>query len=44
VGYQASGPKAGPLTIAVVKSRDDIGNGGRLYRDIERLVRRNGGA
>jgi hypothetical protein len=44
VGYQASGPKAGPLTIAVVKSRDDIGNGDRLYRDIERLVRRNGGA
>jgi len=44
VGYQASGPKAGPLTIAVVRSRDDIGNGDRLYRDIERLVRLNGGA
>ncbi|HEV2531701.1 hypothetical protein [Phenylobacterium sp.] len=44
VGYQASGPKAGPLTIAVVKSRDEIFDGGRLYRDIQRLVRRNGGA
>ena len=44
VGYQAAGPKTGPLTIAIVKSRDEIDDGNRLYRDIRRLVRRNGGA
>jgi hypothetical protein len=44
VGYEASGPKAGPLTVAIVKSHDEIDNGNRLYHDIERLVRRNGGA
>ncbi|MFI4951480.1 MAG: hypothetical protein ACHP7A_10650, partial [Caulobacterales bacterium] len=44
LGYEASGPKTGPLTVAVVKSHDDVDNGTRLYHDIERLVRRNGGA
>lgn len=44
VGYEASGPKQGPLTVAIVKSREEIGHGGRLLHDIERLVRRNGGA
>lgn len=44
VGYQAGGPRSGPLTIAVVKSRDELSDGGRLYRDIQRLVRRNSGA
>jgi hypothetical protein len=44
VGYQASGPKAGPLTVAVVRSRDEIDHGDHLYRDIQRLVRMNGGA
>jgi hypothetical protein len=44
VGYEASGPKAGPLTVAIVKSNDEIDNGNRLYHDIQRLVRRNGGA
>ena len=44
VGYQAAGPKTGPLTIAIVKSRDEIDDGNRLYRDVRRLVRRNGGA
>jgi hypothetical protein len=44
VGYEASGPKTGPLTVAIVKSRDEINDGDRLYRDIRRLVRRNGGA
>jgi hypothetical protein len=43
VGYQAAGPKAGPLAVAVVKSRE-ASPGDRLYRDVERLVRRNGGA
>jgi hypothetical protein len=44
VGYQASGPKTGPLTVAVVKSREELDHGDRLYRDIQRLVRLNGGA
>jgi hypothetical protein len=44
VGYEASGPKAGPLTVAIVKSNNEIDNGNRLYHDIQRLVRRNGGA
>lgn len=44
VGYEASGPKTGPLTVAIVKSNDEIDNGNRLYHDIQRLVRRNGGA
>ena len=45
VGYEASGPKSGPLAVAIVKSHDDIhSEGGGLYGDIQRLVRRNGGA
>lgn len=44
VGYQASGPKTGPLTIATVRSREELDDGNRLYHDIQRLVRRNGGA
>jgi len=44
VGYQASGPKTGPLTVALVRSRDEMDHGDHLYRDIQRLVRRNGGA
>jgi hypothetical protein len=44
VGYEASGPKTGPLTVAIVKSNNEIDNGNRLYHDIQRLVRRNGGA
>jgi hypothetical protein len=44
VGYEASGPKTGPLTVAIVKSRDEISHGGHLLHDLERLVRRNGGA
>jgi hypothetical protein len=44
VGYEASGPKTGPLTVAEVRSREAIDDGDHLYRDIRRLVRRNGGA
>lgn len=44
VGYEAAGPKSGPLTVATVRSRSDMDNHGRLYNDIRRLVRRNGGA
>jgi len=44
VGYEASGPKTGPLAVAIVKSRSEIGHGGHMLHDLERLVRRNGGA
>jgi hypothetical protein len=44
VGYSASGPKAGPLTVALVRSREEVNHGDHLYRDIQRLVRLNGGA
>ncbi|WP_293897999.1 hypothetical protein [Phenylobacterium sp.] len=43
VGYEAGGPKAGPLTIAVVKSRSDSPNGDELYPGVKKLVRLNGG-
>lgn len=44
VAYEASGPKAGPLTVATVRSKGELDDGNRLYHDIQRLVRRNGGA
>ncbi len=44
VGYEAAGPKTGPLTVALIKSHDEMDHDSRLYRDIRRLVRRNGGA
>jgi hypothetical protein len=43
VGYEASGPRTGPLAVAVVKSRTDGGFHGDIYGDVKRLVRRNGG-
>lgn len=43
VGYEASGPRTGPLTVAMVKSRTDGGFHGDIYGDVKRLVRRNGG-
>lgn len=39
VGYEAGGPKAGPVTIAVVKSHN--GNHHDVFDDVKRLVRRN---
>jgi hypothetical protein len=44
VGYEASGPKSGPLTVAIIRSHNDINDSGGLYGDVKRLVRRNGGA
>lgn len=45
VGYEAAGPKVGPITVAVVKANvatrthdEDV------YKDVKRLVRRNSGA
>lgn len=43
VGYEAGGPKAGPLTVAIVKSKSEGPDGGELYREVQKLVRRNGG-
>lgn len=43
VGYEAGGPKTGPLTVAIVRSKESIEHGGDLREDVGRLVRRNGG-
>lgn len=43
VGYEAGGPKAGPITVAIVKSRLEGDDGGEIYPDVKKLVRRNGG-
>jgi hypothetical protein len=43
VGYEAGGPKTGPLAVAIIRSRDDIHDGDDIYRDVKRLVRKNGG-
>ncbi|MET0274126.1 MAG: hypothetical protein ABW360_14160, partial [Phenylobacterium sp.] len=43
VGYEAAGPKAGPLAVAVVKSKDESTDSGDVYGDVKKLVRRNGG-
>lgn len=43
VAYEAGGPKAGPLTVATVRSNEEIDDGDRIYRDVKRLVRENGG-
>lgn len=44
VGYEAAGPKTGPLTVAVVKAKSEIDHDDDVARDVRRLVRRNGGA
>lgn len=43
VGYEAGGPKMGPLTVATVRSGVDRHDASDAYDDIKRLVRRNGG-
>lgn len=43
VGYEAGGPKRGPLTVAVVKSKSDGPDGHDIYPDVKKLVRKNGG-
>lgn len=43
VGYEAGGPKRGPITVAVVKARADGPDGGEIYPDVKKLVRKNGG-
>lgn len=41
VGYEAAGPKKGPITIGVLKAKS--GDGENLHDDVQDLVRRNGG-
>lgn len=41
VGYEAAGPKVGPITVAVVKSR--TGEHDHILDDVKRLVRLNAG-
>ena len=43
VGYEAAGPRTGPLTVAIVKAKTEIDHGDDVVHDIQRLVRRNGG-
>ena len=43
LGYEASGPKTGPITVAIVKSTSESRHTD-MYDDVKKLVRRNGGA
>ena len=43
VGYEARGPKAGPIVVAVVKARRDDRNQHDLFDDMKDLVERNVG-
>ncbi|WP_312165359.1 hypothetical protein [Phenylobacterium sp.] len=43
VGYEAGGPKTGPLTVAKVRSKLNTESGDKIYHDVQELVRRNGG-
>ncbi len=43
VGYEAGGPKRGPITVAVVRSKSEGPDGSELYPDVKKLVRKNGG-
>ncbi|HEY8004344.1 MAG TPA: hypothetical protein VIE16_08955 [Phenylobacterium sp.] len=41
VGYEAAGPKTGPITVAVVKAKS--GDHHDVFADVKRLVRKNAG-
>jgi hypothetical protein len=43
VGYEAAGPKAGPLAVAVVRAKTVEEDEHGIHRDVKRLVRRNSG-
>lgn len=43
VGYEAGGPRIGPLTVAVMKSKSGSSSGDDVYSDVKSLVRMNGG-
>jgi hypothetical protein len=41
VGFEAAGPKKGPITVGVLKAKS--GDGENIHEDVVKLVRRNGG-
>ena len=43
VGYEAGGPKRGPITVAVVKSKSEHHDVDEIAHDVRKLVRKNGG-
>ena len=43
IGYEAGGPKTGPLTVARVRSKAGTESGDNINQDVRELVRRNGG-
>lgn len=43
VGYEAGGPKRGPITVATVRSKTEGPDGDDIYPDVKKLVRKNGG-
>jgi hypothetical protein len=43
VGYEARGPKAGPLVVAVVRAKEDQGDADYVFKDMKALVARNVG-
>lgn len=42
-GYEARGPKGGPLAVAIVKAKDRNSEDGDLFKDMKALIRRNVG-
>jgi hypothetical protein len=43
VGYQAGGPRTGPLAVATIRTKLGTESGDNINHDVEELVRRNGG-
>lgn len=43
VGYEAGGPKRGPITVAIVKSKNEDIEDSDLHGAVKKLVRLNGG-
>jgi len=43
LGYEAGGPKTGPLAVAVVRGAGKLDHSDEVYDDMKRLVRKNGG-
>jgi hypothetical protein len=43
VGYEARGPKGGPMAVAIVKAKDRDGGDHDIFKDMKALVRHNVG-
>ena len=43
LGYEAAGPKVGPLAVAAMRARTRMETDDAVYEDVEKLVRKNGG-